>query len=332
MRRVRMVGSVAMAVLFWPWTVNATSDVSVSSMQSRVLEVYRENAPGVVRIKSTTEAQNGEGEATPLRVGTGFVISKDGHVLTNASVVHEADHVWAEHQEIPYELEQIGHDPSTNLSLLKFVHPPADLRVIAMDPEVNALETGVFLLAITMPLEFEATPEWGMLTGRESYFGNRFFPVVYYRATIPVGPGSGGAPVFNLQGQLVGVIVASLPDLRSSYILPTRALLRVRDGLLFSGELQYAFLGVEIHEQTGVEFGRRVIVTDVFQGGPAGKAGVLVDDILLEFAGRPILRFNDFVDAVFYTRPGQEVRVVVQRGNERVTMSMRVEKRGSAEP
>ncbi len=315
-----------------PWVLQGNPEGNFSSLQNRIAEIYRSHASGVVRIKATTASSQEEAGSASLRVGTGFVVSRDGHVMANASIIDGAKHIWAEHQDIPYLLEPVGHDSSTNLALLKFVQPPSTLHVLPLDSEENGMSVGVFLLAITMPLEFEATPEWGMLAGRESYFGNRFFPVVYYRATIPVGPGASGAPVFNMQGQMVGMIVASLPDLRSAYILPTRALLRIRDGLLFSGEVPHAFLGVEINEQTGAGFGRRVIVTEVLSGGPADKAGIRVDDILLEFAGRSVQRFNDFVDAVFYTRPSQEVSVVVMRGSERVTMSMRVEKREPAEP
>jgi serine protease Do len=319
-------------VMIVPWLLQGNPESGVSSLQSRIVEIYRTHSSGVIRIKATTAANEEEAGSASLRVGTGFIVSRDGHVLANASVIEGAKNIWAEHQDIPYLLEQVGHDPSTNLALLKFVNPPAKLQVLPLDSEENGMAIGSFLLAITMPLEFEATPVWGMLSGRESYFGNRFFPVSYYRATIPVGPGASGAPVFNMQGQMVGMIVASLPDLQSAYILPTRALARIRDGLLFSGEVQHAFLGIEINEQTGAGFGRRVIVTEVLAGGPADKAGIRVDDILLEFTGRPIQRFNDFVDAVFYIRPGQEVDLVVMRGEERVPLSMRVEKREPATP
>lgn len=280
----------------------------------------------MVRIKAAGKEGDSADEVS-LRVGTGFIISRDGHILTNSSIAYGADRLWAEHQDIPYMLEEVGHDPSTNVSLLKFITPPPEFTIIPLSNGGNSPAITSFVLGVTMPLEFDPSPSWGIISGRESYFGNRFFPAVYLRTTIPAAPGSGGSPVFDLQGQFVGMVVASVPDIFSSYVLPARALIRVRDELLFSGRVSHAFLGIEINEETAVEFGRRVTVTDVLKEGPADQAGIRAGDILIEFAEHRIERFHDFVDAVFFVRPGQEVSVVLWREEEKITTSMKVQSR-----
>lgn len=317
------------SILFFLGTAahaQAGADAHFSSLQRRMSEVFRENSSGVVRIKAAGK-EGVAPEGASLRVGTGFIISRSGHILTNSSIAYGAERLWAEHQDIPYLLEEVGHDPSTNVSLLKFITPPPEFTIIPLDNGGSTPAITSFVLGVTMPLEFDPSPSWGIITGRESYFGNRFFPAVYLRTTIPAAPGAGGSPVFDLQGQFVGMVVASVPDIYSSYVLPARALIRVRDELLFSGRVSHAFLGIEINEETGVEFGRRVTVTDVLEEGPAALAGIKAGDILIEFAERRIERFHDFVDAVFFVRPGQEVSVVLWRGGEKITTSMKVQSR-----
>lgn len=303
-------------------------DNSFSSLQRRVLEVFQEHSNAVVRVKGVPEEDaERRDHATGMRVGTGFIISRDGHVLTNASVAHGSARLWGEHNGIHYSLEPIGHDLLTNLSLLKFNRLPDEFGIIHLEEAPRRPPVGSFLLSISLPLEFGPTPNWGLLGGQESYFGNRFFPTTYLRVGIPAAPGAGGSPVFDLQGNFLGMVVASLPDLNSSYVLPTRALMKVRDDLLFRGEVVRAFLGVEINEQSGADIGRQVIVSDVMEGGPAWRAGLRVNDVLVEFADRPIKRFDDFVETVFFLRPGQEVHVVSLRNGESRTGSVRVESR-----
>ncbi len=289
-----------------------------------------------MRVKA---AFRNEGDETRNQVvfGTGFFVSRDGHVLTNASATHQAakilaDRVWVEHEGIAYAAEILGGDLSTNLALLKVLNLPDRFNFLHLTDSQEMPPIGTLLLRISSPLEFAPTPSLGMVAGVESRFGSKLFLHPYLRTTLPAGPGDGGAPVLDLNGKLVGIMVAALPEVQGSYFIPARAALRIRDDLLFDGNVTFGWLGFEIKVVSSTERGNEVVLSEIVSGTAAEEAGLLVDDILLRIGDTGIDDVSDVGNAIFFARPGQFISVGVARGDEEIDFTVRVAARPQDEP
>ncbi len=308
--------------------INAQADFL--SLQRRLCELYEEYADAVVRVKA---AYNQDEENKPqVIIGTGFFISREGHVLTNASIALHPDRLWVEHHHIAYSAKAIGEDVVANLALLKLENLPEKFRFFTLDDTPGLPPPGTLLMRISAPLDFPPSPAFGIVSGKESRFGQRYFPCDYLRTTIPAGPGDGGAALLDLNGKLIGMQVGSLPDLGSSYVLPGRAALRIRDDLLFAGKVTYGWIGFEVREERSIAQGRQIILSLILPGTPAESSGMLAGDVLLQIGDFPVRTVDDLRNAMFYTRVGQYTRVKLKRDNTVLELNVRLAARPDTEP
>jgi len=292
----------------------AAAEDNVLALQQRLIDVYRENRDAVVRVKAAFEREREDGSKhVKLKVGTGFFISRKGHVLVNASRAAGADRVWIERDDEPYPAKTVGHDRLTNISVLKVREKPEAFAFIPLDSDVETPEVGSIVFAISSPLDFEQTPAFGLITGVENQLGPQVFPTRYIRSTINVEAGEGGCPLLDINGRLVGMTVGAIPEIDASYALPTAALIRVRDDLLFAGEVIHSWMGFEVGRRENAGDGRHVTLTKIVDGSPADKAGLKRGDVLLAIGGREILDVADVPNAVFFTRANQYTTVRVRR-------------------
>ena len=319
----------------------ATSFVSVVSangsealaLQERLLEVYEQNKGAIVRVKAAYAGDEVDGkQRVMLRVGTGFFISKEGHVLVSASRAAGANRVWIEHQGKPYGTESVGHDRLTNVSVLRVLEPPAEFSIIKLDAAQGLPPVGSIAIAITSPLDFEPTPVMGLFTGVEKKLGNKVFPTSYIRTSISVDGGQGGCPILDLNGRFIGISVASITELNGSFALPVDALVRVRDDLMFSGHIVHGWMGFEVTTKLHVDDSDGVYISKVLAGAPAGQAGLKIGDRLASIAGRSIDDVFDVPGAFFFTRANQFTPVEVYRGEEIFKLSVKTLPRPEKEP
>jgi len=319
----------------------ATSFVSVVSangsealaLQERLLEVYEQNKGAIVRVKAAYAGDEVDGkQRVMLRVGTGFFISKEGHVLVSASRAAGANRVWIEHQGKPYGTESVGHDRLTNVSVLRVLEPPAEFSIIKLDAAQALPPVGSIAIAITSPLDFEPTPVMGLFTGVEKKLGNKVFPTSYIRTSISVDGGQGGCPILDLNGRFIGISVASITELNGSFALPVDALVRVRDDLMFSGHIVHGWMGFEVTTKLHVDDSDGVYISKVLAGAPAGQAGLKIGDRLASIAGRSIDDVFDVPGAFFFTRANQFTPVEVYRGEEIFKLSVKTLPRPEKEP
>ena len=302
-------------------------------LQNRVIEIFEENRGAIVRVKAADERENENGEIkTFLVIGTGFFISREGHVLTSAKTTFNAQRVWVEHDNIPYAAEIVGSDRVTNLSLLRLVNLPENFNFLHLTDSVELADIGTMVVRISAPFEFDPTPHLGLITGQESSFAERIFRCTYLRTNIPAGPGEDGSALLDLNGRLIGIMVASLPDVQGSYALPSRAALRIRDDILYSGEVTYGWIGFEVGIDKTLAEGSRIVINEVLSGSPAEEVGLLPDDVLRSIADHDIQTINDLRNAIFYTRVGQYVQVQVHRDGHEVDFNIRMAARPPNEP
>ncbi len=302
------------------------SEGAFLSLQRRIVDIHEHNHPAVVKVFAAFNAE-GAGTRRMLFVGTGFYISKEGHILTNTNVTFGADRIWVEKDGIAYAAEVIGQDPLTNISLIRTLTLPPDFKFLRLSESPDPPVVGSFVVALTCELGMEPGPSMGLVKGWNTSYGDRILPTIFLRTSIPSEGGEGGSPVFDLNGSLVGMIVAALPEIRSSFVLPSRAIQRIRDDILFSREVSYAFFGMQTREVSDLEHGPRIVVEEVKTAGPAESAGLKVGDQLLRVGDFAIERDADLRMASFFARPNEFVQIRILREGEEMEIALRAGKR-----
>ena len=300
-------------------------------LEDRITTLFEENKSALVRVKAIYPPKENE-DIPQVVIGTGFFISREGLILTNASIVLNPLRVWVEHDDIAFSAEVIGHDERANIAFLRTHTLPDNFTFLHLVDSPELPNVGSFVLRFSMPLEFKASPSIGLVSGYESRFGERFFPCTYIRTSVPAGPGDGGSAFMDLSGRLLGIQVGSLPDVDSSYILPARAAMRIRDDLLFSGTVTYGWIGFEVEVQSSIEAGRRLVLSQVFDDSPAQSVGLMDGDVLRQIGDYPITVLDDLRNAMFYTRVGQYVDVLIQRNGETRRFNVKMAARPENEP
>ncbi|MEM8867255.1 MAG: S1C family serine protease [Verrucomicrobiota bacterium] len=324
------VAWIASLLIFGAWAqLNGAG--KALALQGRLVDVFEANKDAIVRVKAAYKGQEKEGSTNVLlRVGTGFFVSKEGHVLVSASRAAGADRVWIEFQGKAYATEAIGHDRLTNISVLKVIDLPESFSIIPIDTSVGHPPLGSIVISISSPLDFQPSPSMGMVTGIDKRLGTKFFPTDYIRTSIPVDGGRGGCPILDINGRFIGMTVAAIPELDSSYCLPADALARVRDDLVFSGKVLHGWLGFEVGELLDTEREHPVYFSKVVEDGPAAQAGLEKGDWLVSIGGRTITQAADVAGAVFFTRPDQFTPVKVLRDEESIEVSIKTATRPEA--
>lgn len=294
------------------------------SFQLRIQEIFNKNESSIVRVKATGE-NIVEGKKTRLlKMGSGFFISKDGHILTTG-LLQNPQRVWIEYDKSYFLAEHLGTDSQCNLSLLKTIEKPNDFEFVSFESSESPIGVGTFLIGLTCALEFETGPNFGLMQSYESSFGRNLFPTKMLRSSLSLGPGEVGGPVFDLYGNFVGITYAALPDLSSSFILNARACSKIRDGLLLSGKVDYGWFGITVSRKLNKNNGFNIEIKSVI---PESK--LQEGDLIIKIGGKQIFDRGDIVDATFYARPGTFVEFQVLRENKEITVPVRVSRRPSS--
>jgi S1-C subfamily serine protease len=298
-----------------------------SEFQDRLIQLYQEHSNAVVRVKVATEDLDENGKPRiSLLVFSGFFVSPDGLVLTNSTATTQANRIWVEKNGLSYLAESVGNDPKTNVGLLQVLKLPRSFSHIPLEAANGIQKIGSVVMAITSPLDFNPTPSIGLVTGAESSFSNFVFPFTYTRVGIPGGPAEGGSPILNLDGHLVGISVASVPEVRSSYVVPTRALVRLHAQLKSTGTVRYGAIPVEFSERPDrLNVAKEITAAQVSPNSSAAKAGLAEGDVLRSIDGQAVNKMNHLRDAIFYAEIGATLKFDVEREGTRLTFDLPVE-------
>ncbi|MES2318272.1 MAG: DegQ family serine endoprotease [Pseudomonadota bacterium] len=252
-------------------------------------------------------------------VGSGFIISNDGYVLTNAHVVDGADEVivtLTDRRE--FKAKVLGSDKRTDVALLKV--DAKDLpRLVVGDS--GKIRVGEWVIAIGSPFNLENTVTAGIISAKSRDTGE-YLPLI--QSDVAVNPGNSGGPLINMRGEVIGINsqIATLSGGYNgiSFAVPIDEVIRVSDQLRKSGKVTRGRLGVEIGEvgkdvaeSLGLGKARGVEVARVEAGGPAEKSGIKVGDIILKFNGAAIERTGDLPRMVGGTAVGSRAVVTVWR-------------------
>jgi serine protease Do len=253
--------------------------------------------------------------------GSGFIISPDGLVLTNAHVVRGASEVRVKLTDRrEFKAKVLGLDPATDIAVLRIDAtglPPVRLG----DPA--AAQAGDWVLAIGSPFGFENSVTAGVVSAKgRSLPGDTFVP--FLQTDVAVNPGNSGGPLFNMQGEVIGInsqIYSRSGGYQGlSFAIPIDFALRIKDQIVKTGRAVHARLGITVQpvdqalaESFGLKRTEGALVAGVQPGGPAARAGLQPGDIVLKYDGKPIVEPTDLPSMVGQATPGSRATLEVWR-------------------
>ena len=268
-------------------------------------------------------------------LGSGFIISEDGYIVTNNHVVDGASTVvvrLTDRQE--FEATIVGLDPRSDLALLRI---DADGLPVLKLGKPGELDVGEWVLAIGSPFGLDYSVTAGIVSakGRSLPNENRDNYVPFIQTDVAINPGNSGGPLFNMEGEVVGVnsqiFTRSGGSIGLSFAIPVSVVINVVEQLKESGKVTRGWLGVSIQdvdknlaESFGLDKPKGALIAQLMEGGPAEKGGLQAGDIIVRFDGADILRSADLPHVVGLIPPGTEVEVDIVRDRKRITLRVAV--------
>jgi len=272
-------------------------------------EFFRRFAPQVPR------------EQESQSLGSGFIISADGYILTNAHVIDHAEKITVRlTDKREFKARVIGFDKRTDVALLKI--EATGLPKVALG-NADQLKVGEWVLAIGSPFGFDSSVTAGIVSAKGRSLPQENF-VPFIQTDVAINPGNSGGPLFNMKGEVVGInsqiYSRSGGYMGLSFAIPIDVAMDVVSQLRSNGKVTRGRIGVAIQEVTreladsfGMSKVSGALISGVEKGGPADKAGVRPSDVILKFDGKEVHSANDLPRIVAATKPGSKVSVQLWR-------------------
>src|SRR5262245_6878698 len=273
--------------------------------------------------------------------GTGFIISRDGLILTNNHVVEGATKIEVylyTDDETPYTAKVIGRDQLTDSALIQLVDKPNRALPEAKFGDSAQIGSGDWVMAIGNPFGYNYTVTVGVVSAMGRPFQvstGRNNEMIQTDAAI--NPGNSGGPLLNMRGEVIGMNTAIITNAQSEgnigigFAVPintVRDLLpQLRSGKITRGKIGVSVLPIprEAYEDFGLKERKGALVAQVPASGAAAKAGIEPGDVIVEFNGRPIVNSDDLVKHVVATKPGTSVPIKILRNKQEKTLNVTVE-------
>ena len=299
-----------------------------NGIDEQMLEFFRRFGipvpPNLPRGPRSDRAPSPQEEAQPRGVGSGFILTSDGFVMTNAHVVEGADEVivtLTDNRE--YKAKIIGADKRTDVAVVKI--EATGLPAVNIG-DVSRLRVGEWVMAIGSPFGLENTVTAGIVSAKQRDTGD-YLPFI--QTDVAINPGNSGGPLINMRGEVVGInsqIYSRSGGFQGiSFAIPIDEAARVSDQLRTTGKVTRGRIGVqidqvskEVAESIGLGKAQGALVRGVEAGAPADKAGIEAGDIITKFDGKQIEKSTDLPRLVGNVKPGtRSVVTVFRRGTTR---------------
>ena len=265
-------------------------------------------------------------------LGSGIIIDKDGYILTNNHVVDNADEIKVKISDgRELKAKVIGRDTKTDLALIKISSLFENLPVLALG-DSEKMRVGDWVLAVGNPFGLEHTVTQGIISATGRVIGSGPYDN-FLQTDAPINPGNSGGPLVNLKGEVIGINTAIVPQGQGiGFAIPSALAKSIVAQLKEKGKVVRGWIGVSIQTVTpelaqsfGMKEARGALVSEVFKGGPADKAGMKTGDIILSFDGKNVKDSSDLPRLVAETLVGKTVEVVVMREKKEVHLSIKVD-------
>jgi serine protease Do len=266
-------------------------------------------------------------------VGTGFIIDKSGHIITNNHVVENADKIKVKlKDEREFEAKIIGRDPQTDLALIK-IDAKGDLPVASLGRSAD-LKVGEWVVAVGSPFGLEQTVTAGIVSAKGRAIGSGPYDD-FIQTDASINPGNSGGPLLNLNGEVVGINTAIIAHGQGiGFAIPIDLATKIVAQLKENGEVTRGWLGVniqdlkgELAEYYGARNSEGVLVTDVVPGNPADKAGIKAKDIITAANGEKVKTSRELTAKAATLPVGETTKITVLRDGTEKTFDVKVAKR-----
>src|SRR5262249_50864214 len=200
----------------------------------------------------------------------------------------------------------------------------AMLKIDAPTPALSIgkseeLEVATPVIAVGYPLDLPETPSFGMIAGFDRKYLGRYFSTTHLRVNLPTQRGEAGAPLLNLKGDVVGILVSSLENNSSCYALPIDAAEKIRGDFVRFGEIRHGWIGANVAEAKNTEEGSRAEITEVMPTTSASESALKPGDILVQVGKVKVHEPEDVLDASFFITAGDTIPITVVRDGEKRT-------------
>ena len=265
-------------------------------------------------------------------LGSGFIIDRDGYIITNNHVVDSAEEIKAKLADgREFKAKVIGRDKKTDLALIKIASPFENLPVLILG-DSDKIRVGDWVLAVGNPFGLGHTVTQGIISATGRVIGSGPYDD-FLQTDAPINPGNSGGPLVNLKGEVVGINTAIVPGGQGlGFSIPSNMARSVTSQLKEKGRVVRGWIGVTIQTVTpemaksfGLKEAKGALVGDVAPGGPAEKGGMKRGDIITVFDGKEVKSANDLPLLVAETAVGKVVDVTVVRDGKNVPVKIRVE-------
>ncbi len=301
----------ALAVVGAGQTARAADSTVADALSSQVRKVFEDRRSAVVKVRSS--------DSLGIRFGSGFFADPTGLIFTHAGIVIKADavNVMFGGRDLPARV--LVADERSGIAILKVDAPTSSIPI----GDSGKVTMATPLILIGYPEDLDASPSFGIVGSLDKKHLGRYFSTTHIRANLPVSRGEGGAPVLNLDGEVVGILVGRVDAGAACHILPIRAAEKVRSDLVRFGELRPAWVGVEVEDAPEPLGGSTAKVGALNPETPASRSGLEPGDILLKIGSTPITTSEDVIDAAFFLTAGDNAEIEILRGGTKQSLSVR---------
>ncbi|MCX5894896.1 MAG: DegQ family serine endoprotease [Proteobacteria bacterium] len=267
-------------------------------------------------------------------LGSGFIIDKEGYILTNNHVVAGADEIKVKlSSEKVYDAKIVGRDEKTDIALIKVTKTPGDLPYATLG-DSDALEVGDWVMAIGNPFGLQETVTVGVVSAKWRKIGAGPYDD-FIQTDASINPGNSGGPLFNVQGEVVGINTAiytpSGGNVGIGFATPINLAKKIISPLKEKGKVTRGWLGVIVQDITpelaksfGTKEGKGALVADVEKDGPADKAGLKRGDVIVDFNGKEVSKMADLPLMVAETGVGKTVTVGAIRDGSKKSYTVKI--------
>jgi len=266
-------------------------------------------------------------------LGSGFIMTEDGYVVTNNHVIDKADDIEVVLQSgDKYEAKVVGKDPKTDLAVLKF-EPDQEIQPVKFgDSDSENLRIGDWVIAIGNPFGLGYTVTAGIISAKGRSLGLGVYDD-FIQTDASLNPGNSGGPLFNLKGEVVGVNTAIVARGQGiGFAIPIDLAEFVIEQLKSDGKVVRGWLGVYVQKVTpeiassfGLKENEGALVSDLAPDGPAEKAGIKRGDVVVEFNGKKVKDVSDLTKLAAETAPGSDVDVKIVEDGKTKTIKVKLE-------
>jgi S1-C subfamily serine protease len=288
----------------------ACADPGGDPIGTQVRGVFEKTKDAVVRIEATDE----HGKLS----GTGFFIDPNGTLFTSFTIGGESRDIVVCHGATKYPATRLIADSRSGIAILKVEAQTPFLPL----GKAAGLSVGSMVVSVGYPMDLPATPSFGVVGGFDLKYLGRYFCTAHIRANVPAQRGEGGAPLLNMNGEVVGVLISSLDHGPGCFALPVEAAEKVRRDFMHYGEVRPGWMGISVGEAKNPAAGSVAEVQDFMDGAPAEKSGLKRGDILVQVGEHPVKTPEDVLNAAYYLTAGNEVPLTVLRDGASVEVKI----------